>query len=213
MEANTITVSEILVRLLIKEDLTDKLVLDVGCGSGQLAFAIVPYARKVVGIDISESEIENAKHIAMAKGIKNVAFYGADAEAIEYREFLGEKIDAIGSNLCMSAEIVRRSSRALDVGGPFIFTCFHEDQLKELGGSRFSFSEDEMRQLLEASEFIIEYLTVEKWAIPIPKKEDAELEYANVPWARRRWNELIDYISGGGQTLTHSRLIVKARKM
>ncbi|MBI2153149.1 MAG: methyltransferase domain-containing protein [Candidatus Rokubacteria bacterium] len=37
--------------LLEEEDLKDKVVLDVGCGAGQLAFLLAPRCRSVMGID------------------------------------------------------------------------------------------------------------------------------------------------------------------
>ncbi|MFQ5815988.1 MAG: class I SAM-dependent DNA methyltransferase [Candidatus Hydrothermarchaeaceae archaeon] len=205
--------SQKLLEMLVEVGLEDKLVLDVGCGSGGLTFALSPYAKRVVGIDVSESEIERAEQISKARGMKNIDFYAVDADAIEYREFLGEGIDVVASNLCMSPEIIKRSSRALDAGSPFVFTCFQSGQWKELGGSRFSFGVGEMRGLLETSGFIVEYLDVERWVTELPKKETVELEYRRFPWARRRWDELMRYTGEGGRTLTQSRLVVKARRV
>jgi SAM-dependent methyltransferase len=199
--------------LLIEESLENKLVLDVGCGSGRLTFALSPYARKVVGIDISDSEIEKAKSIMRAKGVDNVEFHVADAEVIEYRGFLGTRVDVVSSNLCMSAEIIKRASRALDVGSPFVFACFHEDQFKELGGSKFSFGKNTVSRLLEASGFMVEYLEIEKKTMELPEKEIVEREYWSFPWARRRWNKLMRYLDEGGRRLTQSRLVVKARRV
>ncbi len=185
----------------------------MGCGSGRLTIAISPYAKRVIGIDISDSEVESARQIANAMGKGNIEFHVADAEAIEYREFLGQEVDVVASNLCMSGEIIERSSRALEAGGPFVFACFHSDQLKELGGSRFSFEQDEMKMLLEKSGFKVEYVDVEKWDMELSDKETVEREYRKFPWAERRWNELMRYVSEGGQKLTQSRLVVKARKV
>ncbi len=199
--------------MLIEEKLEDKLVLDVGCGSGRLTFALATYAKKVVGIDISEASIEKAKSIAGEKRTENVEFQVADAEAIEYNEFLGGDIDVVTANLCMSSEIIIKSSKALKKGGPFAFVCFQSDQLKEIGGSGFSFDEDEMRRLLETSGFIVEHFDVEKWTLDLPEKEIIEKEYRNYPWAVRRWDKLMSYFEKGGRTLSQGRLLVKARKM
>jgi len=185
----------------------------VGCGRGRLSFAIAPHSKKVVGIDVSETEIEKAISLADEKGHENVEFLVADAEAIEYNDFLGMDVDIIMANLCMSPEIIKRSSNALKKGSPFVFVCFQTDQLKEIGGSGFSFDEDEMRQLLEANGFIVEHLDVDKWVLDLPEKEIIEVEYMSYPWATRRWDVLMNYVEAGGRTLSQGRLLVKARKM
>jgi SAM-dependent methyltransferase len=57
-----------------------KTVLDYGCGNGFLAFRLLEGgAREVVGIDISEGQVEEARARAAASGATSVRFEVADA--------------------------------------------------------------------------------------------------------------------------------------
>lgn len=69
---------------------TDCRILDVGCGTGRLAFQLSNYCGKVVGIDLS------SKNIAVANGnlngkFSNVEFLHGDAGIV--RERISEKFD------------------------------------------------------------------------------------------------------------------------
>ena len=55
----------------IKEYLSkDSIVLDIGCGMGQLSFELSRYAKKVYAIDLSEYNIKKAKQINYADNIE-----------------------------------------------------------------------------------------------------------------------------------------------
>ncbi len=204
---------EKLLGLILTEPLQGKVILDVGCGSGWLTIELAPRVARAIGIDISDAEIAKALESAKRLALKNVEFHVADAEKVDYRNIAGGTIDMIVANLCMSEEIINRSSRALTSGSPFCFVCFHKDQLKELGGSRFSFAADEMEGLLQASGFEVEHLEVISWKAPLHPKEKALAALKYKEWARRRWEKIVAYSNSGGRSLTQSRLIVKARKI
>jgi ubiquinone/menaquinone biosynthesis C-methylase UbiE len=57
-------------------------VLDIGCGLGQTtcAAARMAQAGSALGVDISAPAIERARELALAQGIRNVAFERADAQ-------------------------------------------------------------------------------------------------------------------------------------
>jgi SAM-dependent methyltransferase len=52
----------------------EDVVLDLGTGTGAIALALAPKAKRVVGRDISEGMLEQAREKAEAEGIENVEF-------------------------------------------------------------------------------------------------------------------------------------------
>ena len=53
---------------------SDDVVLDLGAGTGAIALALAPDAARVVGRDISEGMLEQAREKAAERGIENVEF-------------------------------------------------------------------------------------------------------------------------------------------
>jgi len=58
-------------RFRMMGDLTDRLVLDVGCGDGQNAVLLAEMGARVVGVDISAKAIELARHRAELSGLSD----------------------------------------------------------------------------------------------------------------------------------------------
>lgn len=56
-------------------------VVDIGCGTGRLAFALAGKCGSVLGIDLSRRNIERAKALLARKKAGNVSFLHADAGA------------------------------------------------------------------------------------------------------------------------------------
>jgi len=63
--------------------------LDFGCGVGRLTLALAPYARQVVGVDISPPHLKLAAERARAQSIANVAFepVASVGDLDRYRDF------------------------------------------------------------------------------------------------------------------------------
>ncbi|VWX50883.1 methyltransferase domain-containing protein [Novosphingobium sp. 9U] len=57
-------------------------VLDVGCGSGQLAVTVAPRVAKVVGIDLTPAMLDEARSHAAAAGVENVHWELADSVSL-----------------------------------------------------------------------------------------------------------------------------------
>ncbi len=209
------SVNTTLLNLIRAEPVDSFCLLDVGCGSGALSFALAPGSKHVIGIDILADRIDEARGYAVANGIGNVSFYVGDAYITDYQS-LGS-IDMVVSHLCMSDEIVHRSYEALDEGCPFAFACFHSENLKELGRrSRFSYSESGMRRLLLDVGFKVEYLEVETEMVEFGSKREALDYFDDFAKARLRgdgrWGAFLSYLTVGGRSVTRSRLVVKARR-
>lgn len=62
----------------------DWLALDVATAAGHTAFAVAPHVAAVVATDITPEMIPVAQRLAAEKGIANVAFRTADAEALPF---------------------------------------------------------------------------------------------------------------------------------
>ena len=55
-------------------------VLDVGCGTGRLAFKLTDKCKYIDGIDLSEKNIKVAKRNLQQTPLKNISFFHSDAE-------------------------------------------------------------------------------------------------------------------------------------
>ena len=66
----------------IKEcgDLTDKTVLDVGCGAGRVSFLLAKNGAKVTGVDYSQSMINLAKKYQATQHLPNIEFIHGDLQ-------------------------------------------------------------------------------------------------------------------------------------
>ena len=206
-----IAVNQTLIDLIFEEPVEKYVVLDVGCGDGGLSFIVAKKTGKVIGIDVSSEAIGAAKR----KATDNTLFVVMDAEKEDYSR-LG-RIDMIVSHLYMSNEAIKRAYSVLPLGGVYAFACFHADHLIEGGRrSRFSYTEGEMKSVLEKTGFKVEYLKAEKTKIGFKDKGEALNALGNK--TVERWKEdgrlqhLSAYIEGGGRSLTKGILVGKARK-
>ena len=58
--------------------------LDVATGTGNTAFALAPYVRMVVGVDLTREMLDHAKRIATERGIVNSDWVIGDAERLPF---------------------------------------------------------------------------------------------------------------------------------
>jgi SAM-dependent methyltransferase len=205
--------------LLRAERLSDRDVLDVGTGTGRLALGLAPHCRRVVGVDRDASAIGEARRYAVAAGRANVEYLVLDAEAVDHYRALGAEgtgPDLVVAHLCMSDRIIDNSARSLDCGGVLAFVAFHADQWRETGRrSRFAYDEDQVREALERRGFVVQHLEVEQEVQRFDSVEAALAAAIGLQerWkADGRWFHYVRFLEEGGQTLTRSHLIVKARK-
>lgn len=84
-------------------------ILDVGCGTGHTTLAVASRARSVIGVDLTEQMLAQARRLAKERGIENVTFARGDAEQLDYPD---NAFDVIVSRY--SAHHFPRPQRALD---------------------------------------------------------------------------------------------------
>ena len=84
-------------KALLYADLTpNDTVFDLYCGTGSISLFLARKAKKVIGVEIVEKAIENAKLNAMRNGIENAQFYAGDCADVTKRLMQnGEKADVV----------------------------------------------------------------------------------------------------------------------
>jgi SAM-dependent methyltransferase len=206
--------SPALLSWLHEEPLHGRTVLDVGTGTGRLALYLAPRARRVLGIDTDAGALVEARRLAHRAGLANVVFVVADAEQADYRA-LGQP-DLVVAHLCMSDEIIERAGASLPKGSALAFAAFHTDQWRETGHvSRFAYAPGRLRAVVEGAGFAVERLEVEQEVRRFESQAEAVAATAGLRarWeADGRWAAWERFVAEGGRTLTHSRLVVLARR-
>ncbi|HKW07841.1 MAG TPA: methyltransferase domain-containing protein [Candidatus Dormibacteraeota bacterium] len=62
------------------------LALDVATGTGNTAFALAPYVRRVIGLDLTREMLDQARRIAAERGIENADWVIGDAGRLPFAE-------------------------------------------------------------------------------------------------------------------------------
>ena len=62
------------------------LALDVATGTGNTAFALAPYVRRVIGVDVTPEMLDQARRLTAERAIKNVDWVLADAAKLPFQD-------------------------------------------------------------------------------------------------------------------------------
>lgn len=94
----------------------NEIILDLGCGTGQLTTKIAEYGAKVIGIDSASEMIKKAQ-----ENYPQIEFKVADARKFE----LSQSVDAVFSNAALhwiieADDVINSINKSLNTGGKFI---------------------------------------------------------------------------------------------
>jgi ubiquinone/menaquinone biosynthesis C-methylase UbiE len=158
----------------------DERALDVGSGTGMLAFALAPLVREVVGIDFVPEMLEHAR--GAARDYPNTSFVEGDAQALPFAD--GEFDLAVTSrtlhHLARPELAIAEMTRVTRVGGRLLVIdqMTSVDPLEAFAHNRIEhlrdpshvrvLSDQDFRGLFEANWLVLERFEVER--------EDTELD-------------------------------------
>lgn len=204
-------------RLLLEIVEPGSVALDVGAGGGYPSLLMAGRMGWVVGVDRDASALAGARRKAAELGLKNAIFVQGDVEAEDYLDYLQwvpalpKFFDLVVAHLCLSDAVVQRASRCLKRGGYFLLAAFHEDQWKEVGGSRFSYSEARLKAALQEQHFRVKEWLVERSTEPFRSLEDARERLGDAVVGRwqqdGRWARLQENFRVGNPHVTQSRIV------
>ena len=120
--------TRMIVSTLLNIDLKGKRVLDCGCGTGILGIAASKLgASEVVGYDIDEWSVENAKHNAVLNGVDNMEVLFGNSSVLNHVSGVFDVVMAnINRNILLEDMKLFRS--VMNMGGTLILSgCYEED--------------------------------------------------------------------------------------
>lgn len=96
--------------------------LDLGCGPGHAAARFAPHAAEVVGLDLTEAMLAQARSMAAERGLANLRFERGDAMALPFPAGRFERVTSRLSahHYADPAAVLREVVRVLAPGGSFL---------------------------------------------------------------------------------------------
>lgn len=124
--------TRMIVSTLLNMNLYKMRVLDCGCGTGILGLVASKLgASEVVGYDIDEWSVENAKHNAQLNGVDNLEVYFGNASVINHISGVFDVVLAnINRNILL--EGMKSFRGVLNEGGYMILSGFYEEDIPVL---------------------------------------------------------------------------------
>ncbi len=120
------------IELLVKNVNKGMVVLDFGCGSGELALQLSRYCKKIVGIDYCAKYISTAVKDKKNRKISNIIFKISDAKKLPFKNSSFDLVYSSRGPLSANADFLREASRVLKPGGLFLEETIGETDKIEL---------------------------------------------------------------------------------
>lgn len=156
------------------------LAVDLGCGTGQNSRLLAPYFQEMVGIDVSESQVEEARAVP---GHTNITYRKGTAEELPFPDGSVDLLTAASAaHWFDQSRFLAEASRVLKPGGCMALLCFSDSKTKfhyQDCGERLNHIYEEVKQTL--SPFASNRVAIAEGkleelyrAIPFPDKERIE---------------------------------------
>jgi 2-polyprenyl-6-hydroxyphenyl methylase/3-demethylubiquinone-9 3-methyltransferase len=106
----------------------DDTVLDLGCGYGRVAIELAKHAKKIIGIDISQDNIELAKKLY--QHIDNLEFYKMNAVELNFPADMFDVTICVQNGISAFKEdpylLVAEALRVTKKGGTLLFSTYSD---------------------------------------------------------------------------------------
>jgi ubiquinone/menaquinone biosynthesis C-methylase UbiE len=114
----------------------DDVILEIGTGTGDIAFNLAPLSKKVIGTDISSEMISEANRKLENKNLRNLTFKKADAYNLPFDDGMFDKVVCCNTLQTMKepGRAIKEARRVLKDGGEFISItyCYGDSDIVEL---------------------------------------------------------------------------------
>ena len=173
--------------------------LDVATGTGNTAFALAPYLRRVVGLDLTREMLDQARRIAAERNIVNAGWVIGDAERLPFRDdtFDLYVVRAAPHHFPNIDVFMSEALRVLKPGRPAVFIdcappmpardLLHEVELRRDPSHVLSLTLEEWVSRLESTGFQVEKATAreldwnyEEWMANMAVAQPLAAELAGV---------------------------------
>jgi ubiquinone/menaquinone biosynthesis C-methylase UbiE len=202
---------KVLKKLLKNFSFKNKVVLEIGCGSGKYTQKLAPMSKKYFALDLSKQLIETAKN--NCKNISNVDFINCSAENIPLEN---ESVDVVFASWVVSATgskkirdaVVKDILRVLKKDGHiWLFENYWEGEFTDLRG------------LTGKPEKVVTYRLLKEHPFEIFKIVDTNFCFPSLKEAKRMFGFIIgcpalDYLSKhNNPKIKHKVLILHRKKL
>lgn len=121
--------TELMIREILKENMTGKVVLDMGCGTAILAIlASMRGAKDVTAVDIDQWAYDNAIENLALNNIANVSVSIGDADILPRQEVFDIIFANINRNILLAD--IHIYAKALNVGGSLYMSGFYTEDIE-----------------------------------------------------------------------------------
>lgn len=119
-------------------DLSDKIILDIGCGNGAFTVEMAKKGKKIIGIDVNSEELFGFKQVMKQMKLNNINIFKMDAETLAFddNEFDIVTMVQVLEHISNQVGALQETYRVLKPGGQIILSVPNKLFPFEIHGSR-----------------------------------------------------------------------------